>query len=387
MYVTLPSGPVSAVVDHWISLSSPSRVRQWNSARTGDSPARSARMPASAHVPLVGRHQVEQRVRRLELGRAVAEQLLAGAVPPDEPAAGRPRRRSARRPRRAPHREARCARRRGSYGALRGPPRNPYCPIHPDRMPVRQTFLRMDLKLLDDRLATTEEPPFRAHQVWEWAARGATSYDEMTNLPLELRERLAGEVPFSSLRLVDEALASDGTEKALFHTHDGRPVEAVLMRYRDGRRSLCVSSQSGCPLTCTFCATGTMRFGRNLTASEILDQALHFRRKERREPRRLHGHGRAAHEPRQRAGRLRALPGHGDRALQHRRVHGRLDPGHRPDGRGGAAGAAGAVAARGRRGAPLRAHARERPLPARPTCSPPACDGTSGAGARCSSST
>ena len=50
------------------------------------------------------------------------------------------------------------------------------------------------------------------------------------------------------------------------------------MRYRDGRRSICVSSQSGCPLTCTFCATGAMKFGRNLTASEILDQALHFRR-------------------------------------------------------------------------------------------------------------
>ena len=50
------------------------------------------------------------------------------------------------------------------------------------------------------------------------------------------------------------------------------------MRYRDGRRSICVSSQSGCPLTCTFCATGTMKFGRNLTAAEILDQALHFRR-------------------------------------------------------------------------------------------------------------
>ena len=52
------------------------------------------------------------------------------------------------------------------------------------------------------------------------------------------------------------------------------------MRYRDGRRSLCLSSQSGCPLTCTFCATGTMRFGRNLTPWEILDQALHFRRAE-----------------------------------------------------------------------------------------------------------
>ena len=50
------------------------------------------------------------------------------------------------------------------------------------------------------------------------------------------------------------------------------------MRYRDGRRSICVSSQSGCPLTCTFCATGTMKFGRNLTSSEILDQVLHFRR-------------------------------------------------------------------------------------------------------------
>jgi 23S rRNA (adenine2503-C2)-methyltransferase len=68
--------------------------------------------------------------------------------------------------------------------------------------------------------------------------------------------------------------------KALFRTADGHPVEAVLMRYRDGRRSLCLSSQSGCPLTCNFCATGAMRFGRNLTESEILDQALHFRRNE-----------------------------------------------------------------------------------------------------------
>jgi 23S rRNA (adenine2503-C2)-methyltransferase len=138
----------------------------------------------------------------------------------------------------------------------------------------------MDLALLEERLAAGAQPGFRARQVWAWAAHGAGSYEEMTNLPLELREQLAGEVPFSSLRPVRDALASDGTEKALFETHDGRAVEAVLMRYRDGRRSLCVSSQSGCPLTCTFCATGSMRFGRNLTASEILDQALHFRRKE-----------------------------------------------------------------------------------------------------------
>jgi 23S rRNA (adenine2503-C2)-methyltransferase len=102
----------------------------------------------------------------------------------------------------------------------------------------------------------------------------------MTNLPGALREQLEQRVPLSSLTVQREALAADGTEKALFHTADGRPLEAVLMRYRDGRRSLCLSSQSGCPLTCTFCATGTMRFGRNLTSSEILDQALHFRRTE-----------------------------------------------------------------------------------------------------------
>jgi len=122
----------------------------------------------------------------------------------------------------------------------------------------------------------------------------------MTDLPLRVREALDEGVPFSTLTLEQEASARDGTVKALFTTADGRPVEAVLMRYqpddarvartgeagrraggrRAGRRSLCLSSQSGCPLTCSFCATGQMRFGRNLSAWEILDQALHFRRRE-----------------------------------------------------------------------------------------------------------
>ncbi|HZV74013.1 MAG TPA: 23S rRNA (adenine(2503)-C(2))-methyltransferase RlmN [Conexibacter sp.] len=136
----------------------------------------------------------------------------------------------------------------------------------------------MDLELLDRMLAARGEPAFRARQVWEWTARGAGSYDAMTNLPVGLREALAAEVPLSSLTLEHEAHARDGTVKALFSTRDGRSIEAVLMRYGDGRRSLCLSSQSGCPLTCSFCATGAMKFGRNLTASEILDQALHFRR-------------------------------------------------------------------------------------------------------------
>ncbi len=136
----------------------------------------------------------------------------------------------------------------------------------------------MDPALLESTLADAGEPAFRARQVWEWAARGVTGYGEMTNIPAALRGELDALVPFSSLELVREAFATDGTVKALFRTHDGRSVEAVLMQYRDGRRSVCLSSQSGCPLTCTFCATGAMKFGRNLTAGEILDQALHFRR-------------------------------------------------------------------------------------------------------------
>ncbi|HVH51639.1 MAG TPA: 23S rRNA (adenine(2503)-C(2))-methyltransferase RlmN [Gaiellaceae bacterium] len=115
--------------------------------------------------------------------------------------------------------------------------------------------------------------------MWEWTAQGAPGFEEMSNLPRALREELRARVPFSTLTLETEREARDGTVKALFRTADGHPVEAVLMRYRDGRRSLCLSSQSGCPLTCTFCATGQMAFGRNLTASEIVDQALHFRRR------------------------------------------------------------------------------------------------------------
>jgi 23S rRNA (adenine2503-C2)-methyltransferase len=138
----------------------------------------------------------------------------------------------------------------------------------------------MDRELLTTTLAESGEPSYRAGQVWEWVARGVGSYGEMTNLPAALRERLEAQVPLSTLTVAAEAKSDDGTVKTLFHTADGRPIEAVLMRYRDGRRSVCVSSQSGCPLTCSFCATGQMKFGRNLEVGEILDQALHFRRTE-----------------------------------------------------------------------------------------------------------
>ena len=189
---------------------------------------------------------------------------------------------------------------RGDDRAARHPEREELPPRHDAELPASQRDGRsddipknlhlvasasrchtclVDFELLDSALADRGEPAFRGRQVWEWVARGARSYDEMTNLPAGLREHLAAHVPLSALVFDRDAKSSDGTEKALFRTHDGRPIEAVLMRYRDARRSLCLSSQSGCPLTCTFCATGAMKFGRNLTAAEIVDQALHFRRK------------------------------------------------------------------------------------------------------------
>ncbi len=142
----------------------------------------------------------------------------------------------------------------------------------------------MDLELLDQTLSASGQPAFRARQIWRWTAKGVSGYEHMTNLPQPLREWLDENVPFCSLTLREQRTARDGTVKALFATAEGRSLEAVLMRYRSpsrgtsGRNSICVSSQSGCPLTCTFCATGQMKFARNLTASEILEQALHFRR-------------------------------------------------------------------------------------------------------------
>jgi 23S rRNA (adenine2503-C2)-methyltransferase len=137
----------------------------------------------------------------------------------------------------------------------------------------------VDLALLDSTLADLGQPAFRARQVWAWAARGAAGYHEMTDLPASLRDALTERVPFSTLEIEQETRSQDGTLKVLLRTHDNRRIETVLMRYKDGRGSVCLSSQVGCPLTCTFCATGKMKFARNLTAGEILDQALYFKRR------------------------------------------------------------------------------------------------------------
>ena len=118
------------------------------------------------------------------------------------------------------------------------------------------------------------EPAYRSRQVYEGATRGfAQSYDELTPLPVALRRRLQAAVPLRELTTDQAQHSVDGTIKLRMTTTDGFPVETVAMRHRE-RSTVCVSSQSGCPLKCTFCATGSMGLGRNLTQGEIVEQVL-----------------------------------------------------------------------------------------------------------------
>jgi 23S rRNA (adenine2503-C2)-methyltransferase len=132
----------------------------------------------------------------------------------------------------------------------------------------------VDLARIEALLTEWGEPAYRARQLRAAATRNlAAGYAEMTALPASLRARLEEAEPLRELAERDVQRSRDGTVKIRFDTRDGFPVEAVAMRHKN-RRTVCVSSQSGCPLACTFCATGTMGLGRNLTAGEILEQAL-----------------------------------------------------------------------------------------------------------------
>ena len=128
-------------------------------------------------------------------------------------------------------------------------------------------------------LAQLGEPRFRAKQVWEWIyKRYAGDFAAMTNLPAQLRERLDQVATVAPLAHVTEVIsASRDTLKRLYRLPDGQTIEAVLMLY-DRRRTLCISSQAGCAMGCTFCATALGGLARNLTAGEIVAQALDFAR-------------------------------------------------------------------------------------------------------------
>jgi len=132
----------------------------------------------------------------------------------------------------------------------------------------------VDFARVEALLAEWGEPPYRSRQVYEAATRTLVAdYDGMTALPAALRRRLAEAEPLSELTIDEVRESEDGTIKLRLSTRDGFPVEAVAMRHR-GRRTACLSSQSGCPLACTFCATGEMGLGRSLRSGEIVEQLL-----------------------------------------------------------------------------------------------------------------
>ena len=152
-------------------------------------------------------------------------------------------------------------------------------------------LLDLSLGELQELLRGWGEPAYRARQVARWALRrGATSFEQMTDLPEPLRRRLAGSLALAAPPVVAETAADDGdTSKLLFDLGGGGMVEAVRMAYdpeasgRAGsaRTTVCVSTQLGCAMACAFCATGLQGFTRNLRPAEVLAQVLHVQRERR----------------------------------------------------------------------------------------------------------
>lgn len=137
----------------------------------------------------------------------------------------------------------------------------------------------LSLEVIAATLTELGQPAYRARQVYEALTRGfVTDFAEVTTLPLSLRSSLAERLSPVSLTEVETRAAPDGTaRKTLFVTDDGQPVEAVLMLIAN-RATVCVSTQVGCAVGCSFCASGRLGLRRSLTAEEMVDQVLHFAR-------------------------------------------------------------------------------------------------------------
>src|SRR5437870_300781 len=138
---------------------------------------------------------------------------------------------------------------------------------------------------LASALAGWGQPTYRAGQVQRWLYKEyVADFSQMTNLPLDLRNKLSKAFTIGSAQMVAQKISSDGwTRKVLLKMRDGNTIEAVLMLYYD-RATVCVSSQVGCAMGCSFCATGQMGFTRNLTVGEILEQVIQFNRWLREHP-------------------------------------------------------------------------------------------------------
>ena len=137
-----------------------------------------------------------------------------------------------------------------------------------------------NLNELKEEFVKLNEKPYRAEQVFKWIYElEVTSFDDMTNLSLELRDKLKNEFEFHNFKILKKQESSDGTKKYLFDVLDGNAIETVLMEYHHGR-TICVSSQIGCKMGCKFCASTGIKFIRNLTSGEIVEQILAVQRDE-----------------------------------------------------------------------------------------------------------
>lgn len=131
-----------------------------------------------------------------------------------------------------------------------------------------------DLVDLQDEFANLGEKKFRAEQVFKWLyIEKVKSFDDMTNLSLELREKLKENYTICNYKILKKQESSDGTKKYLFDVLDGNAIETVLMEYHHGK-TICVSSQIGCKMGCKFCASTGIKFIRSLTPGEIVEQIL-----------------------------------------------------------------------------------------------------------------
>lgn len=136
------------------------------------------------------------------------------------------------------------------------------------------TLVGKDTAELAALLQEKGAPAYRGKQLSEWLyQRFARDFDSLSNLPMALRQGLAESHSLATCTVRSSMDAPDGTVKYLLDLHDGEVIESVFLPYRD-RTSVCLSSQVGCPMACTFCATGTEGLARNLTAGEIVDQLL-----------------------------------------------------------------------------------------------------------------
>lgn len=140
-------------------------------------------------------------------------------------------------------------------------------------MNVKTDLRSMDYSEVEACLLSMGEKKFRAKQLFDWVhKKGVSSFGEMTNLSKNLREKLNDRCSLAVVKPVTCLVSEDdGTRKYLFEMEDGQRIESVLMRYEHGN-SVCVSTQAGCRMGCTFCASGLLGLDRNLTAGEILGQ-------------------------------------------------------------------------------------------------------------------